>query len=416
MDEAWKAEGACPQCGADVTLEVGDPVLSCTYCRTGLFLSSDGPLRYRLGPPASGPDHFYLPFWRFRGLRFLVFTEPRTVQANLLDATVPAWPKAPTQATLGLRPQLPGLRLTGGGPVSGGERPEDEALAEAEARVDWLESGKALFTRFVGETRSIVEAPFALEDGSRGARLRELLPDGRGYELDPDQSDALRSFQGRPHSNAGLAFLPLICPECGHDLPSDPNAVAFLCGECARAWRVNGAGFSPLPYAAGAAPPGSRFFPFWELSFTAEGLPLRTRADLSRWAAAYRPVPPVWGEEPCRALVPGFKVHPRSFLRLARLLSLAPVEVSDQPLSPSRPFQAEPVRLPHAEAVQALKVVLAAMAGDRRRAIPAVHEARLRVDRVRLTYLPFVLRGAEWVQEPTGLALQANSVSRGAVL
>lgn len=425
MSEFWRAGLPCPQCGGQVELDVGDPVLACSYCRTGLYLVSPGPLRYRL-PPAQEPPGdaplVYLPFWRFRGLRYRVSGEPPQVQGGLLDATVPALEALPAGANLGVRPQVVPLAVDlGGVPSVVPDRCAAAAVEAAEGAVEALHGGRALFTRLIGEMACLVLAPYTIEERAAGWVLREALKDGASYPLTQAQAGALRaepSFGGHGAGRAGrVSFLPLRCPECGHGLPASPGAAALLCGHCTRAWWVRGGRLAPMPYAARRARDrGARYFPFWELAFRATGLSARNRAELRRWAVSYQPAPEGWDRQPCLLLVPGFKLQPRTFLRLARVLSLAPLDVPPSPHLFGEPLEAEPVRLPLGEAAQALKVLLAQLVAGRPREFARIPGLEVRVKRARLVYLPFHRRRDEWVEESTGTALQAAAVEHGARL
>lgn len=413
----WSAETSCPQCGGDVSLEVGDPVLQCPFCRTNLYLSPGQPLRYRLAAEkgAAGGSPFFLPFWRIRGIRFRVVGEPPRVDGNLLDATVPAWREAPAGANLRIRPQAARLTFVAGGGIAP-EVPVDEAQASAEGRADDLESDRPLFTRLIGETRSLIDAPFLLDEGPRASRLREALPDAASYLLGPPAIEAVRALRGRTPAEKPPTFLPLRCPECGHDLPASSGSAAFLCTWCARGWRVTRQGFTPQPvlgFASGSRQ--TRLFPFWHLAFTADGLPFTNRAELRRWAISYQPAPPDWDLDPPALLVPAFKTQPRAFLRTAKAFSLAALPAAE-PLSPGAVLEVEPVRLPVTEAAQALKVILAQWVETFRRSYPAVASAKLRITSAQLWLLPFAPRGSEWVHSTTGFALQGATVRRGAGL
>lgn len=420
MTAPWGARTECPRCGAPVEVGVGDPVLACPFCRTPLYLCADGPLCYRLAPgaPGGGAPPLYLPFWRFRGLRYRVLRDPPRVEGALLDATVPAVPGVPREASLGIRPQVAPLRLE---PRGAGAFPRvataGEAVEGAEAAVEALHGERPLLTRLVGETAALVLAPFALESEGDRWWLREAQADGARYPLSPADARAVREQAEAPSAGDEVFPLALRCPECGHDLPGFPGSVGFLCGHCARAWEVRGRRFSPLSYAAGVpSGPGARCFPFWEIAFEAEGLGARSRADLRRWAVPWARPPAAWERQPCTLLVPGFKAHPRSLLRLARIHSLAEAEPPAGPAPRGRPLASEPVRLPLAEAAQALKLVLADLGRCRRGVLEALPGLSLRVTAARLLFLPFRRRHGEWVEERTGSSLPAATAERGAAL
>ena len=417
---AWPVRTACPQCAGAVELEAGDPILSCGYCRTRLYLISRGPPRYRMAVHgvAHASDILWIPFWRFRGIRYRVLDDPARVEGGLLDATVAACSSTPSSANLGIRLQVAPLNLDSG---DGRRVPEDqtpaEALADVEERVEALQAQTPLFTRLIGESVCLVSAPCALEERGGVWWMRELIPDGGVHPLTDAQAQALGTASRAEVGQNRVSFLPLLCPECGHDLAAAPGAVALLCGHCARGWWVRGSRFSPLPCAARAAKnPGARYFPFWELTFRADGLPVSNRGELRRWVISYQPVPTGWERQPCQVLVPGFKLEPRVFVRLARIMTLAPLEAPAESFPPGNLVDAEPVRLTLSEAAQALKIVLAFLAQGRRPGLAAVVGARMRVRGARLLYLPFHRRGGEWVEEETGAAIQSTSVQHGSRL
>jgi hypothetical protein len=152
------------------------------------------------------------------------------------------------------------------------------------------------------------------------------------------------------------------------------------------------------------------------LSFQVRGLPARNRAEFRRWAISYQPAPAGWDRQPCRVLVPGFKLEPRSFIRLARVFTLAPLDVPEKPRLFGEPFTAESVRLPLSEAAQALRVVLAEFLSRRSGGLGELLGLSPRVKRARLVYLPFQAQGQEWVEEETGTAIPASALELGARL
>jgi len=97
-------EHQCPQCGGPVILEETDRLLTCSFCKTRLFIQPQDYFRYCLSP--SDPfleDIIYVPYWRFRGMHFLCKTSG--IKDGIIDKTFLAIRKKGLSATLGIRPQ-----------------------------------------------------------------------------------------------------------------------------------------------------------------------------------------------------------------------------------------------------------------------------------------------------------------------
>jgi DNA-directed RNA polymerase subunit RPC12/RpoP len=56
---------------------------------------------------------------------------------------------------------------------------------------------------------------------------------------------------------ATLGFRPLLCPNCGGDLPLEPHDVIFACGACSHAWLIDGQDLLPVPFGVAAPPRGT---------------------------------------------------------------------------------------------------------------------------------------------------------------
>ena len=101
-------------------------------------------------------------------------------------------------------------------------------------------------------------------------------------------ADALAPGTPEPPSTVGLR--PLVCPNCGRDLPVEPDDVIFLCGTCSRAWQIHGAELSETPHeiarvvggSAASRPDDALYLPFWRLE------PAAPPADGPAWVPAFR--------------------------------------------------------------------------------------------------------------------------------
>jgi hypothetical protein len=423
MKESWKAKGYCPQCGGPVDLKAGDPLLSCSFCKTRLYMVPKGTFRYTL-PIKDGLTIqregrlIYLPYWRFRGLRYKVLDQGQ-VNGSLLDTTVTAFSGVDTGSSLGIRPQVTTLNLAvNGNHLILPQRNAKEALCIAEKRLLQFEDDAALFERFIGETQCLIYAPFILTEfpGKERYILKGIWGICPEQDIDKSEITALLKSLDGPSRQVPLHFLPLICPECGYTLPAASGAVALLCQNCSRAWWVRRGRFSPLAYWALKISASSRdfsFLPFWHLTLGLSGMPVKSRADLRLSVISYQNPPATWSREAVQIFIPAFKLSPRLFLRVAGNMSLAPIDLSEGDHGLKSGQRTEPVRLPLEEAAQAVKVILSDLFKRQRKLYSLVPKARLRLRHTRLVYLPFKRQGSEFVCLYSGQAIPANAIEIG---
>ena len=418
------ASAFCPQCGAGVSLDIGDPLLRCDFCRTSLYMvPEDGIFRYLLNINAISEDTselLWLPYWRFRGLRYSV-GPGENIGTHLIDTTVGALRLIPETSSLGITPQAAGTRLAAG-PVN---MPSPDvtvrsALMGADVRLRSLDDIPASFYRFVGEGRSLIYAPFRIIEKPGSADSATLRAVWGNREIFEVKADALKgAVKNSERRKDSIKFLPLICPECAGPLPEEKNALTLHCPRCFSLWGVHGGTFArlehtclSLPAQAGASLKIS-FLPFWNLSLELKNFPLECRADVRRMLVSWKPVLPEWEQEPVPLLVPAFKLNPGLFLRIAASLSLADLELDAcKPVLPQG-HTCHPVRLPVEEAAQAAKVILAHMIKRHKKLLPLIPETRLKIKRIRLLFLPFEMAGRDLIQCHTGISLTKRAMELG---
>ena len=59
-----------------------------------------------------------------------------------------------------------------------------------------------------------------------------------------------------------------MCPNCGWDLPVEPEHIIFFCASCERAWEIVGSDLRQVAHEIADVPPSpqtARFLPFWVL-------------------------------------------------------------------------------------------------------------------------------------------------------
>lgn len=415
------AAGECPQCGGDVRLDAGDPLLICPFCRTRLYMTVSGPLKYILSRNGMGCDRpdgvVYLPYWRFRGLKYRVL-EGGNVEGGFLDTTVGCHKAERFFPGLGIRPGVGRLRLAAGnaGLVSPA-RSADEALSLAERRIEHLKKVRPLFHRFIGENQYLLYSPYRLTKNGRGGFSLQDLWDGSTLREIPEKTGRLFSRAAKGGTVENVRFLSLVCPECSASLIASAGAVILICRRCYRAWRAEGAGFLEFRYTVlrpDSVPAGAdRFLPFWQVMLTVSGLPFKNRADFRSAIISYQRPPESWKKQPVCLYIPAFKLSPRVFLRVSGNMSLACLEGQQEEARLRRDEQAEAVRLPVREAAQAVKVILAHLLKKRRKLYEMVPGSRLKIRRAELVFFPFRSRQGELVDMISGQAVPANALELG---
>jgi DNA-directed RNA polymerase subunit RPC12/RpoP len=88
-----------------------------------------------------------------------------------------------------------------------------------------------------------------------------------------------------------VSLRPLVCPNCGGDLPVEPDDVIFFCATCSRAWQIHGADLTETPHEIAHVPPKGpslarpielMYLPFWRLDCASLG------PEGAAWVPAFR--------------------------------------------------------------------------------------------------------------------------------
>jgi predicted RNA-binding Zn-ribbon protein involved in translation (DUF1610 family) len=223
----------------------------------------------------------------------------------------------------------------------------------------------------VGAVLSVVHFPFWFVEILCRPRLRSFtVVDAVSQAvIDRDVDVTILERLGKPASGdpSVIGFRPLVCPNCGWDLPVMPEHVIFYCGSCARAWRIAGNELVEISYGFAAAPAGKReaeHLPFWSL-----------RAA-------------VGGDDPQSFLAPAFRYRrARSLVELTASLSRL---ASSLTTGASRPRRAHGGFFDEADAAA---LALLAQAGASPRTFTRAERYRhqsVRVESAELVWLPFV--------------------------
>jgi hypothetical protein len=166
------------------------------------------------------------------------------------------------------------------------EMSAEEALASG---MDATDAALILHRTVIGRVLSIIYFPLWLvaRDARPGAPV--AVVDGVAdtvTAVDAPPSLVARLDRGDDAEPQVVGFRPLVCPNCGWDLPVLPDDVIFVCRQCARTWHVHGARLTAVP-AEVAEVPALRpardvsHLPFWV--FDTEGAPPRLFAPAFRF-------------------------------------------------------------------------------------------------------------------------------------
>lgn len=391
-----------------VVFDEVETIFSCPYCRVRLFMLVAGTLRYCL-PARSAPQEalVYVPYWRMRGLVF--FGTMPQVEHRLLDSTILALKEMFFPFSAGLRPQAMRLRFAYAIPEARfleHQIPFEEALKRMErglVSVGAYPKTSVQYQSFVGEQVSLIYSPVYERQGSWfDAVLDRPLPKSTPGFV---PMEAVTSGEKWP-----VSFIPTLCPYCGWDMVGDKSSVILFCDNCEKAWQSSREGFVETQLLV--MPSGESvdaFLPFWRLSVEAEGIQLRTFADLARISNIPKAPRDAWSQERAYLWIPSFRINPTLFLRLAKQFSLA--ELQAVPDASWKGTSIFPVRLNRRQAEESVKVVLGHLAAVKKHIYPHLAKLRITILDAELVLVPCQRQGEDLVQPELGISLSRSSLA-----
>jgi hypothetical protein len=398
-------EHQCPQCGAPAELEETDRLFQCGYCRVKSYLTAPDFFRYTLPHHApAGKELIYFPYWRFKGMLFSCLK--RKIDMRFLDLSHQALGSVHFPVNIGFRGQTQKLRFAAAREGCTFVRPD---VAFEEVLTLWRDQFSAklpkpiLHQEFIGETWSMIYAPFYLNDRVMDAVLNEPVSTARADEI----TGGLPQADDRQWP---IDFLATLCPHCGWDLAGERDALVLGCDNCHRLWWERKGRLEQLKAAhVPTKDPAPVYLPFWRIQTDVSPIALETYADLVKAANLPKVVQPGWDRTPFYFWNPAFKVRPQSYLTIASNVTL------NQPhdkIEPGRPKGVTlPVNLPLKEAVETLKLNLAQFIRPLERRPELIPRAEIRPRRFLLIYLPFQDTPFELVQPEINLAVSKSALA-----
>ena len=395
-------EHQCPQCGAPAELEETDRLFRCRFCRVGSYLYVPDVFRYILSHNAQpGKELIYFPYWRFKGMIFTCLAGK--MEKRFLDVSQQAVPSAHFPLSLGFRSQTQKLRFAATESAGTFLKPTTSKAELLKGLNDRLSAGMShpiLHQAYIGETLSLIYAPFYLGEKLIDALLNEPISIGNG------SPEAIASMP-RQEPDWPITFIPTLCPQCGWDLTGESDTLVLSCPQCKAIWRPHQGKLAQLN---AAHVPGTQaatvYLPFWRVEADVSGTVLNSYADLIRVANLPRVVQPGWNELPFYFWCPAFKARPQSFLNFAAHITAAQPR---EDLSSGPPQGASHgVNLPLQEAVETLKLIMASLMRPQRRMEAVLPTLRTTVRQFTLIYLPFQDGPHELVHTGMNLAISKN--------
>ncbi|MFC1868320.1 hypothetical protein ACFL0H_09325 [Thermodesulfobacteriota bacterium] len=400
-------EQECPQCGAPIDLDETDHLLQCPYCDVKNFLFTSNYFRYVLPDKAPGKELIYAPYLRFKGAVY--FCKGLTIGHRIVDITHAGLDLNYMPVSLGLRPQAMKMKFV---------TPDTEGkflkfslkAADILTRAGKLPSSTAreqiLHRAFIGETMSLIYLPVYVE----GNRLFDGILN-RPIATIPEGCESLDSVIMK-NPRWEIRFIPTLCPQCGWNLDGERDSIVLTCNNCHTAWEALEGRFARVNYSIVPARDGdSVFLPFWKISSNTKGVDINSFADFIRLTNQPRVLNDEWEKENMNFWSPAFKIRPKLFLNLSRQFTISQMRFQEEEsISDKRLY---PVTLPRTEATQALKIILACSAVNKKSIFPYLPNICFTIKDLSLVYLPFAETAHEMVQQDMGISVNKRGLEFG---
>jgi uncharacterized Zn finger protein (UPF0148 family) len=406
----WQIEQQCPQCGAPIILDEADRILLCKFCRTRVYLSTKDHFRYYI-PPAKdiGESICFIPYWRLKGLSYTL--EGLNTSYRFFDATLLAFSSRLLPVSLGLRPQALKLKFVGRDNAGEFIEPSHKAR-EALSDVNQSIVGKPDQQRiFIGETISVIYAPVYSDNGCFYDAILK-----KPFTPKVEEKEIKQALLSAPAEKWQVNFIPMLCPNCGADLPGEKDALIVFCPNCDSAWKSSNMNFIKVDFSIWSEKREDIvYIPFWRMKAKIDGVQLETYADLIEVANLPKVTTEAWKHTPFYFWAPAFKINPAVFLRWCRQLTITPAETDLK----TEAFPAKtiyPVTLPATEAAKSLIITLANLVTDKRRLPDLLASLKYTVEDALLVLHPFAISPKELIHTKLGFSMDRTALNFGTQL
>lgn len=406
----FQIEQQCPQCGAPIILDETDRILSCRFCRSRVYLATRDHFRFYI-PPAQGISEsiYFIPYWRLKGISYAI--NAHDVSYKYFDANFISFDSGLLPYSLGLRPQAMKLKFVGsienaGKFIASSHKTKDNLLKNYKTQPG------AFQEIFIGETASVIYTPVYFS----GGRIHDAIlkkPFTLCKERENENSEQI--FASAPDEKWHVEFLPLLCPECGADLPGEKDAIIVFCENCHNAWHPSQKNYTRVRFSTWREKGEDiTYLPFWQLKVNVSGFQLDTYADLIKVANLPKVPSEEWEQIPFYFSIPAFKLNPALFLRWCRQLTATPAPKDLTADFPAKKIHQ--VTLSVTEALESALVTLASLWGDKRHLAEIASELKLTLEDYSIVLHPFKISARELVHTKLDFSLEMSALTMGAYL
>ncbi len=430
-----KTRFECLQCGALVETIPGDLIYQCEFCKTKSYLASKGVLRYINMPNASasampGNHAFHpfntehsindaiiqIPFWSIKGLQYRIMPDKK-IDFSLINSTIPALNQINYIHNLGYFSDVMDLKLDlNGDLVPAPQINQNNALELTEKRIKTLSyTSKSLFDRLIGETYSLISAPFRMMKDGNSFIIKNIYTGMIIATMDENSAQMLLNYTKEIFTQYKTTPLPLICQNCATDLPVEHLAISVICPHCFNLWKLTNAGYEWQRYKM-ALPKNDNhtfYLPFWDIEIHLEAFKISSRYDLMTAAMPYRLWNEEWKTRTLKAIVPAFKLNPGLFLKLSNRFTL--MQIDPDIISERLPFHsaAHSIILSADEAIQSLKVVFANMFINQKNYFDSISDLKINIGNIDTIFFPFRKSHHELINDELNISVPLNAIKLG---